>query len=276
MTRRTYDLTPPPGSEPAPANVNLGYEEAAGTTTLPGASNKQLNYLTSLLQERDLGEEARDALSKRVAVQILINEEHGDCSPPLAAPGLTKRRATEFIGRLLEQPKRPRELPKREGAARDIVGEHHDKTLPTPDQVPAGYYAVKNNQGELRFYKLWRGDRNPNYVKLYVQHSDDFTLVQPFPAAKTIIRQIAADPAAAARLYGRHLKHCSRCNRTLTNRISRLLDIGPVCGGHFYDEEIWNRIRASARAALEAAGLDPDADVEDTDDLDAIREAAGL
>jgi hypothetical protein len=274
-----YDLTPPPGTGAVPDRIAATFSEGApeipaapeGTTTLPGASTKQLNFLTSLLQERDLPADAARALGERVANQRLLNEDHGDCTPPLAVNGLTKRRASEFISRLLERPHRADRPTERK---RDDATPQRD--LPTPEEVPAGHYAVKNADGELRFYRLWRGDRNPNYVVLSVQHSDDFTEVRPFAAAVAIIKKIAEDSGAAARLYGRHLKRCSRCGRTLTNRISRLLDIGPVCGGHHYNEEIWEQMRSQAREALRAAGLDPDADVEDTDDLDAIRATLGL
>jgi hypothetical protein len=258
-TRRTYELTTPPGASPSPAVPD-------GTTTAPGASNAQLTYLSALLQSRDLPEEARDALSKRVGAQILLNEEQGDRTPPLTVAGLTKERASNFISRLKDRP------PRHDRA----TGPSND--LPSPEVLPAGHYAVKNEDGQLRFYHLKRGTRNPRMIWLHVEHGPDSTEI-PFKTAKAIIGQIVygpGGPLGAARLYGRHIGRCSECYRRLTNRVSRLLDIGPVCGGHRSDPEIWKDTVRRAREALRASGLDPDADVEDTDDLDRIRELAGL
>lgn len=266
MMNKTYDLTEPPGSSAT--------DSPTGTTTLPGASNKQLDFLRRLCDDREIPAEARKALVERIANQQMLNDDHGDCTPPLAVNGLVKRRASEFISRLLERPKALRQAG--QVTTRDIIGEHHYKS-PSSDDLPAGHYAIKNAEGQLRFYHLWRGDRNPNFVKMYVEHGPNDSEI-PFASFefKAIIKSIAEDPAAAARLYGRHIGACSRCAKRLTNRISRLLDIGPVCGGHFYDEEIWKAMKRNARQALRDAGLDPDADVEDTDDLDRIRDAASL
>lgn len=252
--------TPPEQPEQAPESASPAY-------TTPGASFKQLDYLASLAEGRELSEEAREQLLARVHDQRRANEERGDCAPE--PEGVSKRRASEFIGRLLDLPKRIPPSPE-PGATRFQFND-----APSPEKVPAGYYAVKNPDGELRFYRVKRGTRNPTRFWVHVLHGPEESEL-PYPAGLTILKKIAEDPAGAARTYGREIKSCSRCARRLTNRISRLLDIGPVCGGHFYDEAIWDEMREKARAALAAAGLDPDADVEDTDDLDAIRERAGL
>lgn len=263
MTRRTYQLTPPPGvsapSSPSSAPI------PEGITTEPGASNKQLAYLASLCQSREFDHDARVRLTARIAVQLELNEEHGDCEPPLGVAGLTKTRAHDFIARLRAKPQRSCS---HTGPATNLPGLF---------DLPAGHYAIKNADGQLRFYNVWRGNRNANYIRLHVEHGPNDSEI-PFgtPEFKAILKTIAEDAHAAARLYGRHIGACSNCNRRLTNRVSRLLDIGPVCGGHTCDEAIWTDMKARARQALRDAGLDPDADVEDTDDLDAIREAAGL
>jgi hypothetical protein len=277
---RKYDLTDPPGVV-SPAKLRAEAMEEASTpttqppvptTTAPGASNSQLNYLIALLQSREMPEEARDTLSRRVAIQIQLNEEHGDRTPPLAANGLTLRRATQFIARLKTKPQRQRD---RSQSPRDIARE--TAFIPGPDRVSTGHYAIKNKDGELRFYRVWRGTRNPNWVKLYLEHGNSDTEI-PFKSGefKGIMLAIGADPLFAARLYGRHIGCCSECHHRLTNRVSRLLDIGPICGGHKCDPAIWKDMVARAKAALRDAGLDPDADVEDTDDLDRIRELARL
>ena len=262
MTRRTYDLTQPPGAPSAPS---------AGTTTAPGASNRQLKFLSDLAVQREIAEDARKLLLDRIDLQVAYNAAEGDCAPPRDREGLTKTRASDFIERMLKLPQR--RLNRDPERKRDIVTDH--APLPGPDRLPAGHYAVKNADGQIRFYRLKRGTKNPNMIWLHVEHGDSDTEI-PFHAAKPIILKIAVDPLAAARLYGDQIGACSNCGRRLTNRVSRLLNIGPICGGHLCDEDIWRGMVRRAREALAAAGLDPDADVEDTDDLARIREQARL
>jgi hypothetical protein len=290
-----YELDQPPGAEAPRSVTDLTPSSAPeGVATGPGASNRQLNFLTSLSQEREMPDHARDALTARIAAQMILNDDHGDCAPPLAVNGITKARAHDFIQRLLERPKRPQQRAK---VVRDIVAEHAHKKWNTPsaDDLPTGYYAIKKrctcpggerpengvhipscDGGQLRFYRVWRGTRNKSYIKMFVQHGPDETEIPFGPELHAIAVRIAEAPLEAMRLYGRHIGSCGSCGKRLTNRVSRLLDIGPVCGKHKCDPEIWDDMKARAKQALMDAGLDPDADVEDTDDLARIRELAGL
>ena len=47
------------------------------------------------------------------------------------------------------------------------------------------------------------------------------------------VQSAAADPYAAAKLYGQHTGKCSCCGRELTNKLSIELGIGPVCREKF-------------------------------------------
>lgn len=85
---------------------------------------------------------------------------------------------------------------------------------------PVGRYALDTADG-TRFYLA-------DTEGFFVQAGDDFHPVAP-SAAKVLIEQIAADPEAASRLYGREIGKCGRCNRTLTDAVSRAQGIGPVC-----------------------------------------------
>jgi hypothetical protein len=139
------------------------------------------------------------------------------------------------------------------------------------DTVPDGHYALKTDSGELRFYRVKQG-RKPGKYWIHVEHGPEETELYPSTARDVMLEILAEGARECALRYGRHIGCCSKCKARLTNRISRLVEFGPVCGGHYYDEEIWKRMRAQARDALRRAGLDPDADVEDTDDIEAIRE----
>ena len=47
------------------------------------------------------------------------------------------------------------------------------------------------------------------------------------------VQSAAADPYAAAKLYGQNTGTCSCCGRELTNALSIELGIGPICRGKF-------------------------------------------
>lgn len=194
----------------------------------------QISYLRTLIAEREISDEAKDETLRRLDAGLI-----------------TKRSISRYI-------ERARELPRRSRG--DIVGRTRFGDPPTPEEVPAGRYAVPNEDKVLRFYRLWRGTKNPGYIKLYVIHGDESTELK-YGTAIPILRKIAKIGAAeCAVLYGREIGCCSRCGRGLTQRISRYLGIGPVCGGHFYADE-WADKLAEAREELIAQGLDPDEDV---------------
>jgi hypothetical protein len=108
--------------------------------TLPGATNRQLDYIASLLQQREVKPETAAALGPKIAVQFVANEERGDSAP--AVDGISKKRASESISKLLALPKRRNELPARPAKTRDIVAETRSQTVAdriTPEKVPAGH-----------------------------------------------------------------------------------------------------------------------------------------
>lgn len=222
--------------------------------TAEGPTEPQLNFINSLLDERDLrsGGKIVAESDDEYAAEIKKLRE--------AASRLTVSDASAWIDRLLSFPHLPRE--------RVVHRASGDSNVPSPDDLPAGYYAIENNEGELRFYKLWRGTRNPNYVKLYVSHGPDDSEV-PFRSALTIMAKIvSAGSYECARRYGAEIRACSVCGKRLTNRVSRLLCIGPICGGRYWEEDSWRAIVNDARERLWAAGLDPAGNVEDDDNFD--------
>lgn len=198
----------------------------------PPATEKQLAFLRSLVEERELTDEHR--------AQMLARIETNDVS---------KSRASDWIGRLMEKPK------------------SRTRSAPTdlPD-VPAGRYAVTGDDGETDFYKVdrpTRGDwKGHTFVKL-ITGPDERNMSKA--VARTILERIIEDgPAAAAIRYGREIKHCSVCNIRLTNNLSRALGIGPVCGGRFYEDDAeWKQIKRDASEELEAQGIDPKANYDD-------------
>lgn len=137
-------------------------------------------------------------------------------------------------------------------------------TFPTPEVLPAGRYAIDGEDDETRFYRVWRGKRNPNIVKVYVSHGPNDSEL-PFPAIAAILDKIVAfGPREAAIRYGHEIGACCICGIRLTNHLSRELGIGPVCGGRFYDDPTdWSKVKRAATASLQMRGIDPKASVED-------------
>jgi hypothetical protein len=230
---------------------------SVGTTVDNLPSERSAAWFIDIMERRQLPD--KDGVSgeerARRALQLI------------KADALTQRQVSKAIDEFKSCPLKPA-TPVSEEPSLDPVAA-------AMDSVPSGYYAVKEPKtGELRFFRLKQGRKSGVYW-IHLQHGPEETELYP-NHANAIMRGIMRDPAGAMRLYGRHIGCCGKCGARLTNRISRLLDIGPVCGGHFYDPEIWRAMQRAAREALKRAGLDPDVDVEDTDDLDKVREAARL
>ena len=125
--------------------------------------------------------------------------------------------------------------------ARDAAwaAERQTKAAATPaatevPDVPAGRYAVENEDGDLRFYKVDRPEegRWAGYTFLSVQASDEFHPIKG-SARAVILGKIAVDPKAASARYGTLLGSCGVCGRTLTDETSRARGIGPECARRF-------------------------------------------
>jgi hypothetical protein len=59
------------------------------------------------------------------------------------------------------------------------------------------------------------------------------------------------------------IRACSNCGRRLTNRISRELGIGPICGGRMFGGDEWADEVKAKRAEIVARGEDPDEELGD-------------
>lgn len=98
-------------------------------------------------------------------------------------------------------------------------------------EVADGHYALLTD-GVVKFYSVnnvtegkWAG-----FTFVNAQASDEYHKVGREASAR-ILAEIAADPLAALKLYGHSLGKCGKCNRTLTDEVSRAAGIGPICAG---------------------------------------------
>lgn len=156
------------------------------------ASQKQINFLTTLFTER-----GRDEIW--IANRI---------------KGLSMSQASTLIGETLRAPK----------VTQTVVAPQL-----TAPKVPAGRYAL-DIDGVVKFFKVdcptdgpWAGR---TFVK--IQASDELHRVSR-ETAQAVLVLVAKDPEAASKRYGRELGHCGVCGRTLTDENSRANGIGPIC-----------------------------------------------
>lgn len=196
-----------------------------------GATDPQLGYITSLLEQKEMTPKRRAAFDSRVAELM----DRGE---------FTVGKASEVIDFL-------KTLPRKAGgngsaADRPAVQYEEQETekgikrtgvlvLPDGRKVYAGSYGVETPgedfTNDTTFFQLWIGDRGGWNIRMYV--SDDKYKIG-FPLQLKVLGQIAEDPEAAASLFGHEYGRCGICGRGLTNDESRARGIGPVCARRFH------------------------------------------
>lgn len=218
---------------PVPAEFAEIAEQAWGDATLP-----QLAYIGDLFHQMD-----NEDLMKKGAARMA----------QLAAAGeLTKAKASEIITWAKAQPRSRAQAPAAAQAPTHEADPHveyrtvaTDKgerqvgqvVLPDGTKVLAGSYGLATPEDQFTndtsFFKLWIKDGYGKGWGVQLYTSDDTTRVRlAVPTQLDIIRRIAADPTAAASLFGHEFGRCGVCGRGLTNDDSRARGIGPVCAGN--------------------------------------------
>jgi hypothetical protein len=130
-------------------------------------------------------------------------------------------------------------------------------TAPQPrvtTTVPEGHYAIPTvtGQNDLSFYRVDRPTEGTWAGRVFVK-----VMVGGRPghairgaAAEGVLARIEAlGHEAAARRYGQEIGRCGRCNRSLTDAVSRACGIGPDCR----QLEGWLITTAEANAIYAAA-----------------------
>lgn len=224
-------------------STNRDSVPAWATQDVPLATQNQISYIARLKGERELTEEQQRWINQQIA-------NDGTLSRP---------RASEIISKLLKLPHKQTEqdIAERSGRLEDLEWQK-----PLVD-LPPGRYALDSSSGELRFYHRWQGKQSHNLGRfaLYVVHGPDESKL-PRPAQVAIAAKIIeAGVRECAIRYGLEIGECSNCGRRLTNRISRELGIGPVCGGRMFGSD-FNQMVSYTRNNIIARGLDPDEELE--------------
>jgi hypothetical protein len=187
-----------PPAAPEPQLPDFGYE----------ATEKQIDFIQKLLAERDWETGLdNDPIAQRVANGLPI----------------LRSDASSLITAL-------KALPKRESAEPKAHGEQPWRRLSR--DVPAGYYAVRDENGKNHFYRVSVG-RN-DFYKVQEQASDElhFVSLNRYAGILQSILDFGLDNAG--KFYATERNACRKCNRTLTDNTGNpyfAMGYGPDCGG---------------------------------------------
>lgn len=194
--------------------------EVSGWKVLTGlglVTEKQAAWMISIAHRPSVTDAMRDSLRVRLE------------------QGFARGAASEFITKYKDIPTAAAEAAKQEaiapGSGTTPAKEFQaaQAVVKTRPEVADGRYAVEDEDGTLKFYKLKNG-RKAGYVFLDVQASDDwFAIRNPRRIDAVLAAIVEAGELNAARRYGIELGKCSRCGRTLTDETSRAYGIGPDC-----------------------------------------------
>jgi hypothetical protein len=185
------------------------------TATLFGPSEKQVAFINSLLDERELEPAARDGFRAALAT-------------------MDKKQASSLIDVLLALPK----------AATKVPGSAGNKLQEALSKAPKSKYAIPNAEldislestkltGDHLFVEI-REYMGNLYMRRLHGSVGAFTRTRLAPAdAITIVNHIAQDPYKYTRTFGEIYSCCGSCGAELTDPISRELQLGPECRKKF-------------------------------------------
>jgi hypothetical protein len=163
---------------------------------------------------------ARLATDRQLAFITRLQAERNLITGPAPTgnpAGLTAREASALIDTLLATP-RP--------AATPTVAQ-----IPTTT-VPQGFYAVDGaGHQPIDFYRVSRPTEGRWAGRVFVDTVIGGRRNSPVRvgARQVLARIEAAGPLAAAQRYGLEIGRCGRCNRRLTDEVSRQIGLGPDC-----------------------------------------------
>lgn len=196
-------------------------EKRAAIVREPLASEPQKRFFASLCERL-----FRSGISEFTEIAWTANEWHANLIGKHG--GIPKRLVSDAIDRLkahvarmdAAQPAQP---------ARPVA---HVFTpapkKPAPVDVEDGRYALRGEDGVVRFYRV-KHAKSSGRVYAMIQAGSELHPVRWYEGGRQVVERIAEDPEAAQVLYGRELGECYDCGRDLTDELSRSLGIGPVC-----------------------------------------------
>lgn len=191
---------------------------ATGTIlTADGRSERQAELMDSLIDQlTDLDVE----VARKAADYTAGMTEHGKWTPGKEGT------ASIWIGRMITKVRELRALARTTRTAE--VNPTTDADAAFQD-IPNGYYAVADaGSDDIHYFRISRF--RDGGIKVQEQASDQLHPVRRGSRCTAILTTIQhVGPANASALYGQTIGRCGRCNRTLTDAVSRARGIGPDC-----------------------------------------------
>jgi len=196
-------------------NVNAGMVRTDGTGTIDTRPFKgqpteaQRNFMNSLMDTlKDLDTEAWE-----LGVDYMARMDAEGAWNPARGEN-----ASVWIDRLKAKVATLKAQPK-------LVVRNDDSSF---QDIPNGYYAVADG-GDIHYFRISRF--RDGGIKVQEQASDTLFPVRRGGRRTAILTNIQGGWREASELYGRTIGRCGRCNRTLTDAVSRARGIGPDCWG---------------------------------------------
>lgn len=182
------------------------------TATSKIASEKQINFILSLEQERSHDKVQGDT------IETIMNALQGNT--------VTSSEASAAIGDLLAQPK----VIKGEAAA--SVKPAADRNLLGP--IPISKYAVEIAGEGLVFLEV-KEYKDTRYLRQLIGAPGDWKKIKPVGARRVQLASAIMEmtPAVAAHRYSVEFTCCAACGSPLSDELSRARGIGPVCWQRF-------------------------------------------
>lgn len=214
-----------------PAPDAIKQAEESEITVIPAyvATEKQANFVSNLLDEREAPEGYKVVNANDFADVVYKGRTKPARLVVKDDKVLGKRDASELIDSLLKAPRK------------QVESSDSDATVDGLDlsDLPAGMYAVPNGDTRLKI-RVEHGKPNTRwegwtFVKdgaAYGNHNR-YGMQKPNQPYRGQIedelREILENPQAAIAAYGELTGKCSACNRKLEDETSVKLGIGPIC-----------------------------------------------
>jgi Family of unknown function (DUF6011) len=176
------------------------------------ASEKQVNYIKSLAQDRDLSG--------------LTPEQNAALITDGYLETLNNNQVNEILSLLKQLPYPPKDPAP--------VGTSNKEGGGSTEVMAARYFIVDPTDNVEKFIHVQKPEppsKWVGYTFVSVRASDDLYPIKDKTHREAILAEIAKDPVTAMNLYGIKLGVCGMCGRTLTQRDSRLRGLGPICAG---------------------------------------------
>jgi hypothetical protein len=184
------------------------------TSTLIPATERQISYLTDLMNTRQMDEARRADLLTSIDAGILDKERASqEISAALALPRLRKGLEPTSLELVLSRiPKSRYAVPVEEIELTD---------------------ADKEFRGDLMFLEV-RQYMGTLYMRQLIGSVGGFTRAKLSTATvKALVAIIERDPYKYAKIFGVHHSCCGSCGAELTDQKSRELQLGPECRKKF-------------------------------------------